>query len=101
MNERIKRLAIHADLITHEVPNGLAHLHTEKDIEKFAELIINDCIEEIMLECQDFQNGNCFANNKLWLSVTQEYDSDKRRDYSPVGIGIHFKNMLKKHFGVK
>jgi hypothetical protein len=44
MNDRIKRLAIQADLITHEVPNGLAHLHTEKDIEKFAELIVQECI---------------------------------------------------------
>ena len=45
MNKRIKELALEADLITHKVPNGLAHLHTEKDLEKFAELIVQECIE--------------------------------------------------------
>lgn len=43
MNERIRELAAQADLITHKVPNGLAHLHTEQDIYKFAELLIKEC----------------------------------------------------------
>lgn len=45
MNERIKELAEQANLITHKVPNGLAHLHTEQDVEKFAELIVRECIQ--------------------------------------------------------
>lgn len=45
MNERIKELAEQANLITHKVPNGLAHLHTEQDVEKFAEMIVKECIE--------------------------------------------------------
>jgi hypothetical protein len=43
MNKRIRELALEADLITHKIPNGLAHLHTEKDLEKFAELIVREC----------------------------------------------------------
>ena len=42
MNERIRELAVEADLITHKIPNGLAHLHTEKDLEKFAESIVKE-----------------------------------------------------------
>ena len=49
MNERIRELALEADLITHKVPNGLAHLHTEKDLEKFAELLVRECIEQVEL----------------------------------------------------
>lgn len=45
MNERIKELAEQTNLITHKVPNGLAHLHTEQDVEKFAELIVRECIQ--------------------------------------------------------
>lgn len=43
MNKRIRELAEQANLITHKVPNGLAHLHTEQDVEKFAELIVMEC----------------------------------------------------------
>lgn len=45
MNERIKELAERSNLITHKIPNGLAHLHTEQDVENFAELIVRECAE--------------------------------------------------------
>jgi hypothetical protein len=47
MNERIQELAEQANLITHKVPNGLAHLHTEQDVKKFAELIVRECINTL------------------------------------------------------
>ena len=70
MNKRIKELALEADLITHKVPNGLAHLHTEKDLEKFAELLIRECADIVLKKGMaspdtDFRTGSILLNTYL------------------------------------
>ena len=73
----------------------------DKNIEKFAELIVRECAGLIHLECKDFANGNCFHDDALWKSVTTEYGKNKERGFDPVGMSIHFDKLLKKHFGVE
>ena len=80
MNKRIKELALEADLITHKVPNGLAHLHTEKDLEKFAELIVKECADV----CRD--DGRWF----------QEQD-----DKVEAGVAYALCYKIKENFGIE
>jgi hypothetical protein len=70
-------------------------------LEKFAELIVRECIEQIKLECEDFENGNCFHNKDLWNLVTREYGINKERGFNPIGMSIHFESIIKHHFGVE
>lgn len=63
MNERIKKFALEAELITHKIPNGLAHLHTEKDLDKFAELIVQECITRA--EREWIRNGDTEHNRAI------------------------------------
>lgn len=79
MNERIRQLAVEANLITHKVPNGLAHLHTEKDLEKFAELLIKKCA------------GICKDTAEKEFSPLYNRESD--------GATACYKK-IKQHFGV-
>lgn len=44
MNPRIKELSEQAECFSHKVPQGLAHLVTEHELEEFAELIVRECI---------------------------------------------------------
>lgn len=47
--------------------------HDVRD-EKFAKLIVQECIENIHDINEDFNHGNVFINNKkLWESVTSDY----------------------------
>jgi hypothetical protein len=70
-------------------------------MEKFAKLIVKECIDIIRDEMEDFANGNCFANQELWLNVTREYGNNKERGFDPVGIANHLEQILTEHFGVK
>ena len=109
MNERIKELAKQAFQKCID-ENGFLnntgwrinpdHYAESEVFEKFAELIVQECIEQIHLECEDFENGNCFADDELWQLVTREYGKNKERGFNPVGMSLHFDKMLKKHFGV-
>ena len=96
MNERIREIYMEARRI-----NDMSDNIMEVWEFKFAELIVQECLEQIHLECEDFANGNCFADHALWESVTREYGENKERGFDPVGMSIHFDKMLKKHFGVE
>ena len=47
MNERIKELAIEANMIASE-PNGFDPTGLTKSQQKFAELIVTECIEQVI-----------------------------------------------------
>ena len=49
MNDRIKQILLKVAPMTGEDGEYLPSLHTPEDIEKFAELIIRDCISQIAL----------------------------------------------------
>jgi len=71
-------------------------------IQKFTEAIVKKCIEEIGLECEDFENGNVFgtpAGEKLFQSITREYGPNKERGFNPVALSSYFEKMLKAKFG--
>ena len=53
MNEKIKELALKADISRIKmanalVPSGFVYFHTEETLKKFAELIVRKCIESTM-----------------------------------------------------
>ena len=78
MNERIRELALEADLITHKVPNGLAHLHTEKDLEKFAQSIVRACVTKMALEIMDEQwVDDAVKNTYAHFGVEEQTASQK------------------------
>ena len=107
MNERIKELfqeAIdYADKTHTYTPEEGFNIQAWDKIrfEKFAELIVKECAGVIHLESKDFANGNCFADDELWKSVTTEYGKNRERGFDPIGMSIHFEKILKKHFGVE
>lgn len=52
MNEKIKELALEADIrrvrmANALVPSGFVYLHTEETLEKFAELLVRECAEVV------------------------------------------------------
>ena len=87
MNELIKKLALDAGLLNyvdHETPryyfiNGHAEL---EDVVKFAELIVQECAEQILAKGTDFID---FAPSQTGV----------RPEYSNMA------QQIKKHFGVK
>ena len=103
MNERIKLLAEQAGFSFKykTAPDEMNPGHKLKDLKKFAELIVRECAGVIHLESKDFANGNCFADDELWKSVTTEYGKNRERGFDPIGMSIHFEKILKKHFGVE
>ena len=96
MNERIKELAEQCVTRKFYVDNA----SEEFDYEKFAKLIMKECVGVLHLECKDFANGNCFHDDTLWKSVTTEYGKNKERGFDPIGMSIHFEKILTQHFGV-
>jgi len=79
MNERMKELALQADLIWHKsAPINIK-------IEKFAELIVRDCIDKI--ETYRIPVGNSAAGE---LACEWTYDALK-----------DIRDEIREHFGVK
>ena len=67
---------------------------------KYAQLIVEQCIELVNERCEDLANGDVLRDPVLWESVTREYGADKKRHFDPVGIAIDLASMLKQNFGV-
>ena len=74
MNERIRELALQAGFKT----DRLGHLFGGDDIEKFAELIVQETIKQMAIQMDKF--GDDQSNNPAW------YKSEEA---------------VKKHFGVE
>jgi len=58
MNERIRKLAEQADgVFTHKLITGAKqYTFLEKDLEKFAELIVRECIDNVKVWEKDSRN---------------------------------------------
>jgi hypothetical protein len=102
MNDLSLKLACEAGLDYHLYLNE----PDSKDVEavnEFCRLVVKQCVEQIMLECEDFENGNVFGGKdgeELWLSVTREYGKEKQRGFNPIGIAVHLSKMINKKFGL-
>ena len=84
--------------------NGDSYSSVEDDLRRFAQMVVMECIQTVLLECEDFENGNVFGGKQgeeLWNSVTREYGREKQRGFAPVSMGIHFSKVLKHHFGIE
>ena len=77
MNERIKELAIEAKLIAPEY-NGFDHTRLSISQQRFAELIVLEC----MHECLRMQLGNQYTPEELLFQTK-------------------YRKIIKEHFGVK
>ena len=72
MNERIKQLAEQAGITSNNLSDGnMSH----NDLEKFAELIVAECMQIIKVDMYEDAISNMWSKNKL--------------------------QMIKQHFGVK
>lgn len=78
MNVRIKKILLKVVPMAGEDGEYMPSLHTPEDIEKFAELIIRDCISQVALfGVSNYENDD--------ISWTVE----------------HSINSIKEHFGIK
>ena len=82
MTERIQELARQATTIEYGVDNGFDRVTFDK--EKFAELIVRECL----------------AHGKLTQSQTVVNGSEEYNAGREMGIEV-FMNQIKKHFGVE
>ena len=93
MNERIRELALQAGLVkileehAHEYGAGTFENTPYPELEKFAELIVRECVEELRYTVLD----------------TQELRRDKSTDYQVGWEDGMFdaEEMIKEHFGVE
>ena len=82
MNERIRQLAKQAKLFT-GWPNG------ETEYQKFAELIVKECIDCLDKQYVDIPEDADLNDNKTWTSATMN---------STVNMCV---GKVKQHFGVE
>ena len=79
MNERIKELAIEANMIASE-PNGFDPTGLTKSQQKFAELIVRECVEI------------CLERHDSW-----KFDDESNSNSGPRDCA----QMIEEHFGVE
>ena len=79
MNERIRELAIEANMIAYE-PNGFDPTGLTKSQQKFAELIVRECVEI------------CLERHDSW-----KFDDESNSNSGPRDCA----QMIEEHFGVE
>ena len=79
MNERIRQLAIEAKLIASE-PNGFDQNNLSKAQQKFAELIVRECVDRVTSKANGWGDMTGFAIKESILDCAKD---------------------LKEHFGVE
>lgn len=82
MNDRIQQLLLQVVSRAGEDGEYLPSLHTPQDIERFAELIVRECVEQIKLKGTDWIDWQ-----PSQLGIRPEY----------VAMAQH----IKQHFGVR
>lgn len=101
MNERIRELAEQATTRTFD-GTGTDVGELVLDEQKFAELIVRECIEIITERCDDLCYGNAMADEKVVALITWG-DRHHRPvyhtadDYYLEGIAEHLVDCLKNH----
>ncbi len=58
MNERIKDLLPNPLAVDYQYKDGPLDLYTEKEMLRFAELIVRECMEQVWYSREDGINGN-------------------------------------------
>lgn len=91
MNERIKELARKANMVEVEYSPGFPDIQYPKNFEKFAELIVKECIKVCAEKETAFQNESLSAQSQVGRDAWR----DKRDGAGECVFGI------KEHFGVE
>jgi hypothetical protein len=77
MNERIKQLAEQAQVGSAEFGNGISYfVSTEETFNKFAELIVRECIAMCDVKSEDpllYKQGVIFAVNRCQQNIKQHF----------------------------
>ena len=81
MNERLYELLPNPFAVDYQHGDAPLDLYTEPEMERFAARVINECIKEIHIACEDF------ASNE-----------NKNSRSCPIDIGDHITKMLLKRF---
>ena len=97
MSERIKELVERYNM---EIDPCYPDANRET-LMRFAQDIVNQCIDLVNERCEDLANGDVLRDPVLWESVTREYGADKKRHFDPVGIAVDLASVLKQNFGVE
>jgi hypothetical protein len=71
MNERIKELARKANMVEVEYSPGFPDIRYPKNFEKFAELIVRECVDIIQRESEKAIRNNTYMGDDVPASVTQ------------------------------
>jgi hypothetical protein len=90
VNERIRELAEQASLLYPQFGPGVDTRHQRKkreNIEKFAELIVRECVEQIQICSEQIKNDDGYADDNIWPIMQSIVDA--------VAIDV------KEHFGVE
>lgn len=93
MNDKIKNLIKQCTTMEcYEEGLGGGYYDEVFDKEKFAELIINECINLCQENGEDVDNGNCFVKDAKRLDLYNNY----------CGTGSYeCAELIKQHFGVE
>lgn len=81
MNERLYDLLPNPFAVDYQHGDAPLDLYTEPEMERFAARVINECIKEIRIACEDFATGE-----------------NKNRNLCPIGVGDHLAKILLKRF---
>ena len=81
MNERIRELGRQSGLIQYDTDSKLV------EVDKFAELIVKECITKSVEICMNRVQGDCWKNNQADIEALR-YSQDIQRE-------------LPKHFGIE
>jgi hypothetical protein len=77
MNERIRQLARQAQVGSAEFGNGISYfVSTEETFNKFAELIVRECIAMCDVKSEDpllYKQGVIFAVNRCQQNIKQHF----------------------------
>jgi hypothetical protein len=71
MNERIRELARKANMVEVEYSPGFPDIRYPKNFEKFAELIVRECVDIIQRESEKAIRNNTYMGDDVPASVTQ------------------------------
>lgn len=88
MNDLIEKLAQQAGIVFWEISGDVDWRQANREnLEKFAELIVNECVKKSVEICMDRFQGDCWKNNK--------------EDIEALRCSQDIQRLLPKYFGVE
>ena len=93
MNERIKELAKQTGYIWHASGDPQIYEFTPEKLDKFAELIVRECMNVILLDGKTVADAMPNADRGNYTMVAEQIGI--------INASMRYSNMIKQHFGVE